>query len=122
LRTGATYRCKNENRGAYSNYKTCFSHNLPQRTNFQIVIYRCVGFECDVSLYFSFSSERKVPKEAPPKGETKVSPFGNPLPYMVAHAVPMHRVDCAQSDLHQACRVVAKRGNQLGQSRQACKG
>ena len=32
-----------------------------------------------------------------------------PFPSMVAHAVLMHRVDCAQSDLHQACRVDARR-------------
>ena len=70
-------------------------------------------------MYFSPTSGRKVPKEAPPKGETKVSPFGNPLPFMVAHAVLMHRVDCARSDLHQGRRDVAKRGNQLGRAENA---
>ena len=69
-------------------------------------------------MYFSFSSERKVPKEAPFKRKPTVS-LENPFPYMVAHAVPMHRVDCAQSDLQQACRVVAKRGNQLGRAENA---
>jgi hypothetical protein len=28
------------------------------KCNLQIGVYRCVGFDCDVSLYFSFSSER----------------------------------------------------------------
>ena len=73
-------------------------------------------------MYFSPTSGRKVPKETPPKGETKVSPFGNPLPFMVAHAVPMHRVDCAPGDLHQDSRVVGKCADQLGQSRQPCQG
>ena len=79
-----------------------------------------LGFICMFAfMYFSFSSERKVPKEAPPKEETKVSPFGNPLPYMVAHAVQKHRVNCARSDLHQDCRVVGKRADQLGRAENA---
>ena len=56
--------------------------------NVTIQLYVKLGFIClYVFLYFSFSSERKVPKEAPPKEETKVSPFGNPLPFMVRYGV-----------------------------------
>ena len=71
--------------------------------------------------YFSFSSERKVPKEAPFKRKPTVS-LENPFPYMVAHAVQKHRVNCAQGDLYQDSRVVGKCADQLGQSRQACSG